>query len=181
MKSLLTSALLLLISFNAIPAQEQPLPTEDDYYPLVKLPIPEGVVLEAGGVELLESGKLAVSSRRGDIYLVENPFETDVSKIKFQLYAQGLHEVLGLESKGDWIFATQRGEVTRLRDTDGDAAADEILTLNDDWEINGDYHEYAFGSKFDKNGDHLGCPLLDRFIQQSQQIQRLVRARHSRG
>ena len=43
--------------------------------------------------------------------------------------------------------------MTRIKDTDGDGRADVFETVSDGWEINGDYHEYAFGSKFDKDGN----------------------------
>ena len=148
------AATLVLMLALAVPAQQKPKPpTEADYYKLTTLPIPPGVVLEAGGLELLPNGRLAVSSRRGDIYLVENPLSGSPKSMKFTRYAQGLHEVLGLAWKDGWLYATQRCEVTRMKDVDGDGRADEFETINDDWGITGDYHEYAFGSKFDKQGD----------------------------
>ena len=127
-------------------------PTEDDFYRITTLPIPKGVVLEAGGLELLPSGQLAVSSRRGDIYLVDNPL-SQPSAMKFTRFAGGLHEVLGLAWKDGWLYATQRCEVTRIKDVNGDGRGDLFETVNDGWGITGDYHEYAFGSKFDRRGD----------------------------
>jgi sugar lactone lactonase YvrE len=64
-----------------------------------------------------------------------------------------LHEVLGLAEKDGWIYATQRCEETRMKDTNGDDRADIFETVGDPWSITGDYHEYAFGSKFDKQGN----------------------------
>lgn len=132
---------------------ESAAPTENDYYPIVRYTIPKEIVLEVGAVEPLPDGTLAVSTRRGEIYLVQNIQSADPDGATFELFAQGLHEVLGLTWKDDRLYATQRGEVTRLRDTDGDGRADDIRTFNDSWGINGDYHEYAFGSPFDRNGD----------------------------
>ena len=43
--------------------------------------------------------------------------------------------------------------MTRIKDTNGDGKADVFEVVTDGWEINGDYHEYAFGSRFDKNGN----------------------------
>ncbi len=128
-------------------------PTEADYYELTPLPIPEGVNLEAGGLEWLPSGKLAVSTRRGDVFMVNHPLSKDLSKVKFTKFASGLHEVLGLSYRDGWLYATQRCELSRLKDEDGDGRADIFETVSDGWEISGDYHEYAFGSKFDKQGD----------------------------
>ncbi len=128
-------------------------PAEADFYKITTLPIPSHVYLEVGGIEMMPDGKLAVSSRRGDIYMVTNPLSDDTDKMEFNLFAGGLHEVLGLAAHDGWLYATQRGELSRLKDTNGDARADLIETVCDGWEISGDYHEYAFGSRFDKEGN----------------------------
>ena len=45
--------------------------SEEDYYRIITLPIPEGLVLEAGALQWMPDGKLAVSTRYGDVYMVE--------------------------------------------------------------------------------------------------------------
>lgn len=141
---------LVLLSGGFAQAQEQP--TENDYYRMDSFDIPKEIVLEAGGLEFFNN-RLAVSTRRGDIYFVENPLADDVKAVKWQPFAIGMHEVLGLTQKDGWLYATQRGEVSRLKDEDGDGRADLIETVCDQWGITGDYHEYAFGSKFDRDGN----------------------------
>ncbi len=126
---------------------------EADFYAITSLPIPDGVVLEVGALEMLPGDVLAASSRRGDIYLIDKPFSRDPKEVKFTVFASGLHEVLGLAYRDGWLYATQRGEVTRIKDTDGDRRADLFETVSDLWEIGGDYHEYAFGSKPDHDGN----------------------------
>jgi glucose/arabinose dehydrogenase len=156
-KSTLSIFLLFLFALPVIAQEEkdekQGPPVEADYYPIEPIPIPEGAVLEVGGVDLLPSGKLAVSTRHGEIYLIDGVTDDDVSDAKFTLFSQYLHEGLGLTHKDDWIYVTQRDEVTRLKDTDGDGKADVYETVADGWETSGDYHEYGFGSKFDKEGN----------------------------
>ena len=150
---LLVLGLALLAPAAPSPTRAADPPKEEDYYPIRSFKIPEGVVLEAGAFEMMPDGKLAVSSRRGEIYLVENPLADDPAKAtKFHRYASGLHEVLGLAYRDGWLYATQRGELSRLKDTDGDGKADLFETVCDAWGITGDYHEYAFGSKFDRDG-----------------------------
>ena len=135
------------------PTADKP-PTEADYYQIVSLEDTRGASCSRPvRPEMLPDGRLAVSSRRGEIYLVDNPQSEDPSQIKFHRFAHGLHEVLGLAYRDGWLYATQRCEVTRLKDTDGDGKADLFETVSDGWEIGGDYHEYAFGSKFDKEGN----------------------------
>ena len=131
-------------------AQPQPY-KEEDFYRLESLPIPEGVVLEVGGLELLPDGRLAASSRRGEIWMFDKPFTPKPEEIKATRFAHGLHEVLGIAQQGGWLYATQRCEVSRLKDTNNDGVADLFETVSDGWEITGDYHEYAFGSPFDRS------------------------------
>ena len=42
---------------------------ESEYYPIVTIPIPQGIALEAGGMQFLPNGQLAVCTRFGEIYL----------------------------------------------------------------------------------------------------------------
>lgn len=125
---------------------------EEDYYTIFTFSIPDGVVLEVGALEMMPGDRLAVASRRGEIYLLDQPFAKDPKAVKFTRFAHGLHEVLGLAYRDGWLYVTQRGEVSRIKDSDGDGRADLFETVSDAWEINGDYHEYAFGSKFDRDG-----------------------------
>lgn len=127
--------------------------SEDDFYPIRRYELPLGEVLECGAIEFFPDGKLAVGTRRGEIWLVENALDPDPKKAKFTRFAHGLHEVLGLAYKDGWLYVTQRCDVSRIKDTDGDGKADLFEVVSDGWEINGDYHEYAFGSRFDKKGN----------------------------
>ncbi len=128
-------------------------PAESDYYRIIDIPIPDGITLEAGALQFLPNGMLAASTRYGDIYLLENVLEDPPAHVTFHHFASGLHEVLGLAYRDGWLCATQRPEVTRMKDVDGDLRADVFETVCDDWSLNGNYHEYAFGSKFDQAGD----------------------------
>lgn len=148
-----TASLFALVCLTASisVAQEK---EQDKYYKITPLPVPDGVVLEAGALEMMPDGKLAVSTRRGEIYMVTNPKasspETDTT---FKRYAHGLHEVLGLAYRKGWLYVTQRCDVSKIRDTNDDGEADEFEVVSDGWGVSGDYHEYAFGSKFDKEGN----------------------------
>jgi hypothetical protein len=129
---------------------------ESSYYRMITIPTPEGVLFEAGALCMLGPDKLACASRIGDVWIAEG-VTADDPKPKWTRFASGLHEVLGLavrpgDSEG-WLYATQRGEITRMRDTNGDGRADDFETVSDGWGIDGDYHEYAFGSKFDREGN----------------------------
>lgn len=125
-------------------------PTEADFYPVRTFEIPEEAFLEVGALEWIPDGHLAVATRRGEIWLVGDPAGKAPT---WKRFAHGLHEVLGLAWKDGWLYVTQRPEVSRLRDTSSDGIADVFETVSDAWGICGDYHEYAFGSKFDRDGN----------------------------
>ena len=126
---------------------------EAEYYPITTFELPEESYLEAGAIQLMPDGKIAVSTRFGDIYMVSDPYAKEPKASQFKLYAHGLHEVLGLTIHDGWLYATQRGEITRMKDTKNDGRADVFETVSDQWGINGDYHEYAFGSKVDEDNN----------------------------
>lgn len=126
---------------------------ESDYYKITTFSTPTQTAMEVGSIELLPNNKLALGTRRGEIWIVSNAQQADPAQAKFQLFASGLHEVLGLGYKDGWIYATIRYEVVRIKDEDGDGRGDLFETVADGWGVSGDYHEYAIGSTFDKKGD----------------------------
>jgi glucose/arabinose dehydrogenase len=128
-------------------------PGESDYYKILTFTTPPGEVLEPGAIETLPGNRVAVGTRRGEVWVIDNPYDPDPKKVKFSRFARGLHEVLGLAWKDGWLYVTQRPDVSRIKDTNNDGKADLFEVVTEGWEINGDYHEYAFGSRFDKNGE----------------------------
>lgn len=144
---------LSLLATGALAADPAPLPVEADYYKITTFTTPAETALEVGAVELLPGRKLALGTRRGEVWIVSNAHEADPSHVQYQLFASGLHEVLGLAYKDGALYATTRYEITRLKDKDGDGRADVFENVNDQWGVSGDYHEYAVGSRFDKQGD----------------------------
>jgi glucose/arabinose dehydrogenase len=110
-------------------------------------------VLEAGALELLPDGRIAVGTRRGEVWLIANACDSDPKKAKFTRFAHGMNEILGLASRDGWLYVTHRPDLTRIRDTDGDGKADLFEQVTDGWGVSGDYHEYAFSSPFDRQGN----------------------------
>ena len=153
----LTATAALMIAVLAAPcafAQDKKAPTEDDYYKMLRFDLPSDEVIEPGGLEFTPDGKLVVGTRRGEIWLVDNALTADPKHARFSRFAHGLHEILGLAAgKDGWLYVTQRCDLSRIKDTNGDGKADLFEVVSDGWEISGDYHEYTFGSRFDKNGD----------------------------
>lgn len=163
MKKLLTLAVLLAaysLSHSVANAQSRPA-TEEDYYRIVTLPIPEEVKLEVGGLAPLPDGRLAVCTRRGEVWIVGNPYMQGSRVPTFKRFASGLHEPLGLmwHPKG-YLLCTQRGEVTKLVDNDDDGIADEYKSFYK-WPLSGNYHEYSYGPVLLPDGDMVITLNLD--------------------
>jgi hypothetical protein len=146
---------------------------EQTYYKLSTVPaVTRGVdgrdlpiVAEVGGIDMYpparQGGKQRVilTTRRGEAWLVDGVFANPPLDPKWTLFAGGLQEPLGAAVRpaqgreGVDVFCAQRGELTRLADTNGDGVADVFDTLCAAWQISGNYHEYAFGPKFDRAGN----------------------------
>ncbi len=124
---------------------------EREYYPIVTIPMPEDIVIEAGAFVVLPDKRLAVGTRYGEIYIIDGADEKKPNP-KYHLFATGLDEIFGLAYKDGAFYVTQSCELTRITDTDGDGKADRFETVSDAWGY-ANYHEYAFGSKFDKEGN----------------------------
>jgi hypothetical protein len=128
---------------------------QSDYYRTVTLETPPGVNMEASGLAMMPDGKLAVSIRKGEVWIIRNPSAEPptVANLGYKLYASGMHEILGLAYHEGDLYVTQRSEVTRLRDTNGDGSADEYYSASKGWGVSGAYHEYAYGPVFDRDGN----------------------------
>lgn len=135
-------------------------PVEADYYKITTFDTPKETALEVGSIDLMPGGRLALGTRRGEVWIVSGAGSSDPSAVSYKLHASGLHEVLGIafNPKDQCLYATTRYEVTRLKDADGDGRADVFDNVCNDWGVSGDYHEYAVGSRFDRDG-HLWVTL----------------------
>ena len=123
---------------------------ESDYYTVDYLSPPDGAVLEVGGLGILNDGSMYASTRRGQLWRVENALAHDPREADFRLVLEGLDEGLGLNvGTGDPIVL-QRGELDRI--TMRFQEGPELDTLNNDWGLSGNYHEFAFGLPADNLG-----------------------------
>lgn len=146
----------------------EPVATESDFYRIVTIatskaptdsrakiwkPPPQELALEVSGIAVLDDRRLAVAIRKGEVWLLDGVYDDPPNEVTYHRFASGLHEPLGLLRKGDSFYTVQRSELTQLRDTDGDNVADEYLTAAKGWGTTGNYHEYAYGPKLDRDGN----------------------------
>jgi uncharacterized cupredoxin-like copper-binding protein/glucose/arabinose dehydrogenase len=113
---------------------------EKKFYAISDVVLPDTVILEVGGMAFMDDGKLAVCTRRGEIWVITDPS----GKPRFTKFAYGLHEPLGLAWHKGSVYVNQRSELTKMTDTDKDGKADLFETVAT-WPLSGNYHEYSYG------------------------------------
>ena len=127
---------------------------ENKFYQIISVPIPDSVKLEVGGLAFTDDDKLGVATRRGEIWVIEDPYQQKNRLPKYSLFASGLHEPLWLAQKNGAFYTTQRSELTKISDTNADGLADNFHTVYS-WPISGNYHEYSYGPLILPNGNML--------------------------
>jgi hypothetical protein len=139
-----------LLSNEALASEavEAPL-REDQFYRIETIPLPAHVVLEVGGICRMPDGRIMIGTRRGEIWAFHND--------EWKLFASGLDEVMGLWPIGpNQLAVSQRPEITRIIDTNGDGEADLFETLADQWNYSGHIYEWTFGPVGDAAGNLYG-------------------------
>ncbi len=154
--SVCLAAALLVMSASPVPAQDLSErwgtgDREREYYRIVDVPIPAGLVIEAGAFETLPDGRIAVGTRHGEVYFISG-IDAPKPEPGYHRFATGLDEIFGLAWKDGSLYVTHSAELTRVTDTNSDGRADRFEVISDAWGY-GNYHEYAFGSKFDPAGN----------------------------
>lgn len=98
-----------------------------------------------GGLTFLRDGRLAVCTwdQVGAVYILDN-LGKGIEDVTVQTFATGLGEPLGILEVGGEIYVTQKQEVTRLVDVDGDGRADRYESVAGGWPASHDYHEFSF-------------------------------------
>src|SRR5690625_4309713 len=92
-------------------------------------------LFEALGLDVAPDGTLVVATRTAGIWrLVDG---------EWQLFADGLFDSLGViveDEQGLTMVVSQKAELTRISDTNGDGRADRFDTLFDAHSFHGNYH-----------------------------------------
>lgn len=148
-------------------------------YEVEEISLPPKMVPEISSLAFTPAGSLVVVNRHGEVWLTRDP-----KRGPWQRFAFGLHEPLGVFAASESeIFVTQRPELTRLHDTTGDGVADSYETVNDDWSVTDNWHEFTFGLHRDAAGNFLlatglpdvAGPINERFPREPLNLEKVHR------
>lgn len=120
-----------------------------DHYTIEDIPPPptKHATDQIDALCFTKDGRLAVGLPSGELWI------HDLKSKNWSLFAEGLHNPLGLMAEGDnGLIVTQRPELTLVKDSDGDGKADQYLCLTDDFGLSGNYHEFNFTPVRAKDG-----------------------------
>ncbi|MFF7534227.1 family 16 glycoside hydrolase [Streptomyces bobili] len=112
---------------------------------------PEGFQPQVSGMDWLPDGRLAISTWggsdkvAGEVYLLDHVTgATSRDQVTVKKVASGLREPMGVKYVDGALYVSQKHELTRLVDRDGDEVTDEYRTVAT-WPYGGNFHEFAFG------------------------------------
>ncbi len=107
------------------------------------------------GIDWLPDGRMAVCTweRTGSVYVVSNA--ADPSRAKWQRFAWGLSEPLGLTVVDGSIYVAQKQELTRLVDRDHDGFAETHECVANSWEVSDNFHQFTFGPVYQNGSFYL--------------------------
>ena len=75
----------------------------------------DGLALEVSGMDWTADGKLALSIRKGEVWLLGGVLDAKPDKVSYKLFASGLHEPLGLLRDGTGCVFRPPAALSRRR------------------------------------------------------------------
>jgi len=137
---------LFSLTFTSGACAKQTLPTG---YRIDTIATPSDIPFHITGLDIDQSGKVAVATRLGDVWFYSNG--------QWAKFADGLHEPTGLLIEADnTVVVGQKPELSRIVDTNNDGVADEYIKVADDWTFHDNYHEFNFAPVKDAEGNFFG-------------------------
>jgi hypothetical protein len=103
------------------------------------------------GLDFLADGRIALCTCHGDVWLVQ--VDESAGTVSWQRFATGLYHPLGLKVVKDRIVVLERGQLTRLHDTNNDGEADFYECLAHNWDTGPGEHAYDTCLETDPDGN----------------------------
>jgi hypothetical protein len=113
---------------------------------------PHKALFFAGGFDFAEGGACYLCTAHGDVWRVTG-IDDKLDEIRWQRFATGLYQPLGLKVRDGKVFVLGRDQITRLHDVNADGEADFYENFNDDCTDHGQPHAYAMCLETDAAGN----------------------------
>ncbi|MSR53827.1 MAG: hypothetical protein EXS09_11130 [Gemmataceae bacterium] len=110
---------------------------------------PYNALFFVSGVDFLPDGRIAICTAHGDVWTAKEKGTT----MEWHRFATGLYQPLGLKVVDGKIVVVERGQLTRLHDSNNDGEADFYECLNNDWHTGGGEHSYDTCLETDPEGN----------------------------
>ena len=105
-------------------------------------------------VDFLPDGRAVVASMSGDVWLVDGIRE-QLGTLRWQRFATGLNQPLGLIVVNDAIYVNGRDQITRLHDSNKDGYADRYENFNNAVMTGTNFHAFNLNLEVDAQGRFL--------------------------
>jgi glucose/arabinose dehydrogenase/plastocyanin len=110
--------------------------------------------LRLSAIDFLSDGRAVIASMSGDIWLVDG-IQENLSTLRWQRFATGLNQPLGLVVVDDVIYVNGRDQITRLHDLNGNGHADHYENFNNEVMAASNYHAFNLNLEVDSQGRFL--------------------------
>nr|WP_233580444.1 PA14 domain-containing protein [Streptomyces triticirhizae] len=112
---------------------------------------PEGFEPQVSAMDWLPDDRLAITTWggtdnvAGEAYILDNVTgTTSPDQVTYTKIAEGLNEPMGIKWVDGSLYVSEKHQLTRLVDDNGDEVADSHETVAE-WPYGGNFHEFAFG------------------------------------
>ena len=113
---------------------------------------PHQALMFTAGHDFTVNGDCYVAMAHGDVWKVTG-IDAELKAVKWQRFATGLYQPLGLRVIKDQVYVLGRDQITRLHDRNQDGEADFYETFSNDIMIGGGGHSYATCLESDPEGN----------------------------
>lgn len=103
-------------------------------------------------VDFFSDGRAAVATMGGDVWIVSG-LDDSLASVRWQRFATGLYEPLGLKIVEDQIYVLGRDQITRLSDLNGDGEADYYENFCNAWVVSPAPHGFNLDLQVDSAGN----------------------------
>lgn len=142
--STLTTRALLSRARDAYVVDSIPLPTKNPWRRNVRL----------ADLAFFRDGRAVAVTFDGDVWVIAG-LSGDLTEVRWQRFASGLHEPLGLCIRHETVFVFDRNGIWRLRDTDGNGEADVHELFSNAFTQTAETREYAHGIRAAPDGSFI--------------------------